>query len=312
MKSLVSELQMLLDETAEQLSCPDSDVPRAIGTLALGLQSFKELQLSEVWESVIESCRDHKIRALVHQDPLTERAFRQPRGYQGDAELLDMIYARSWNGIVTSPVSQLGERVFSYTVERCAPAAVRYRCGLLASEIDRTCDRISDAHILSVACGHLRELHRCSSLQSKRIGRFVGLDQDPLSIAAVNQNFSNLGVEAVTGSIKLLFGGDLGRQRFDFIYTAGLFDYLGDELAQRLIGRMFRMLRPGGRLLVANFRTGIPDAGYMEAFMDWKLIYRDEEDMRRLCVDIPEEVMCTKRAFCDEACSLVFLQLDRD
>lgn len=311
MKSLVGELQMLLDETAEQLSCPDSDVPRAIGTLALGLQSFRELQLSEVWESVIESCREHKIRALVHQDPLTERAFRQPRGYQGDAELLDMIYARSWNGIVTSPVSQLGKRVFSYTVERCAPAAVRSRCCLLTSEIDRTCDRISDAHILSVACGHLRELHRCGSLQSKRIGRFVGLDQDPLSIAAVNQNISNLGVETLTGSIKLLFGGDLGRQRFDFIYSAGLFDYLGDELAQRLIGRMFRMLRPGGRLLVANFRTGIPDAGYMEVFMDWNLIYRNEEDMRRLCVDIPEEVMCTKRVFCDEACSLVFLQLDR-
>ncbi|ULA63383.1 MAG: Class I SAM-dependent methyltransferase [Nitrospira sp.] len=311
MRSLVCELQMLLDETADQLRCSSPDVPRAVGTLALALQSLREQQSPEVWRSAIESCRAHSLCALVHQDPLTERAFRQPRGYQGDAELLDMIYERSWNGIVTSPVSQLGERVFSYTVERCAPAAVRSRCGLLASEIDRTCDRISGAHILSVACGHLRELHQCSSLQSKRIGRFVGLDQDPLSIEVVNQHFSNFRVETLTGSIKLLFGGDLGRQRFDYIYSAGLFDYLGDALAKRLIERMFRMLRPGGRLLVANFRTGIQDAGYMETFMDWSLIYRDEADMRRLCVDISEEVMCTKRVFCDEACSLVFPQLDR-
>jgi hypothetical protein len=36
------------------------------------------------------------------------------------------------------------------------------------------------------------------------------------------------------------------------------------------------MLKPGGRLLVANFLHDLPNVGYMESFMGWPLIYRSD------------------------------------
>ena len=41
-------------------------------------------------------------------------------------------------------------------------------------------------------------------------------------------------------------------------------------------------------LVVANFLPDIWGAGYMETFMDWKLIYRTAEEMEGLCANIEE------------------------
>ena len=56
---------------------------------------------------------------------------------------------------------------------------------------------------------------------------------------------------------------------------------------QRLTKLMFDMVVPGGRVLVANFAPVLPEVGYMETFMAWKLIYRTPEEMGRLSSDIP-------------------------
>jgi hypothetical protein len=71
------------------------------------------------------------------------------------------------------------------------------------------------------------------------------------------------------------------------------------------------MLRPGGRLLVANFRPGVEDVGYMEAFMNWKLIYRDTAAMERVAASVPTNALAAHRVFDDATKTLVFLELDR-
>ena len=68
----------------------------------------------------------------------------------------------------------------------------------------------------------------------------------------------------------------------DLAYAAGLYDYLEDDLARTLTTVLFRMLRPGGRLLIANFTPATHDAAFMETFMDWRLIYRTPAETRAL------------------------------
>ena len=122
-----------------------------------------------------------------------------------------------------------------------------------------------------------------------QVGRYVALDQDELSLQVVQNELSDRGVIPVCSSIKALFRGELAREKFDFIYSTGLYDYLDDRVATKLTHRMFEMLNPGGRLVVANFLPDIWGAGYMETFMDWKLIYRTAEEMAAVAVYNPSK-----------------------
>ena len=225
--------------------------------------------------------------------------------------MLDIIYARDWRGVCAEPPSALGETIFRHTIECQAPAAVRHRRELLAGQIDEMSDRRPGAAMLSVACGHLRELRLSAAMQQGRVRRFVGLDQDHASLAVVAREWPEGDVETVAGSIKALWGGALRDQRFDFIYTAGLYDYLEEPLAQRLTRRMFDMVRPGGRLLVANYHPSINDVGYMETFMDWRLLYRDDAAMARLADNLPLAEIADQRIFPDRTGAVRYLQVER-
>lgn len=70
--------------------------------------------------------------------------------------------------------------------------------------------------------------------------------------------------------------------QFDFVYSAGLYDYLEDPFALLVTQKLIEMVRPGGRLLIGNYTPNTVDTGYMEAFMGWKLLYRDHAEMLQL------------------------------
>ena len=74
---------------------------------------------------------------------------------------------------------------------------------------------------------------------------------------------------------------------------------------------MFRMLRPGGRLLVANFLPGIRDSGYMEVFMDWHLIYRTRQEIIDATMEIPQKEIRDIRLFAEENQNIIFAQVRR-
>lgn len=300
----------LLDWVYDQLTADPARSREALAALSHALCHAHGRQDETQWKQTIDQCREHRVRKVIHEDPLTLRTFAQPRGYAGDAELLDIIYRRDWLGVAPMPTAR-GQAIFNFTIGCRAPSAVRLRRQLLASMIDEACGRTKAPHVLSVACGHLRELALSTEFRAGRVGRFVGLDQDALSLAEVTRSLPDCEVETVPGSIKLLFGSALAKEKFDFIYTAGLYDYLDEKFAQRMTQRMFEMLRPGGRLLVANFRPGVEDVGYMEAFMNWKLIYRDSAAMERLTAGIAGSTLAGQRIFDDPTRTLAFLELDR-
>ena len=64
-----------------------------------------------------------------------------------------------------------------------------------------------------------------------------------------------------------------------------------------------------GRLVVANFLPGIRDVGYMESYMDWKLIFRTRREMLDVANRIPEEEIRDIRLFSEENRIILFLQV---
>jgi extracellular factor (EF) 3-hydroxypalmitic acid methyl ester biosynthesis protein len=162
--------------------------------------------------------------------------------------------------------------------------SVVHRKALLRAYIDDAIARKPDARILSVASGHCRELEGSLVESSMFKGEFIALDQDPQSCDEVRWRQhalrANSRVRVVESSVRALLGGrhtDLGP--FDLVYSAGLYDYLELVVAQKLTARLGALCSPQGRLLIANF---VPDGysrAYMELFMDWHLIVRDDAAM---------------------------------
>ena len=263
------------------------------------------------WQTFVRHCLSHPLCQLVHQDPFTQRAFAKPRGYAGDAELLDFIYGREEGWPVPAGTSDLGRQIFEFTTRAPAAEAVRARRGFVAEMIDRLVEEVPRPHVLSVAAGHLREALLSSAVKRRKLGRLVALDSDADSIAEVRLAYGRYGVEGVQATARQLVTGRLDVGQFDLIYSMGLFDYVPQQAAQRLTWRLFQFLRPRGRLLVANFLPGIPDLGYMESYMDWKLIYRTRREMLEISLDVPQPVLHDLRIFAEENQNIIFLQLTR-
>jgi extracellular factor (EF) 3-hydroxypalmitic acid methyl ester biosynthesis protein len=71
------------------------------------------------------------------------------------------------------------------------------------------------------------------------------------------------------------------------IVCAGLFDYLPDRVASRMIEQLMRELKPGAMLLIGNVSSEHPNRTSMEYFMEWVLQLRSSEDLVRL---VPERL----------------------
>lgn len=74
-------------------------------------------------------------------------------------------------------------------------------------------------------------------------------------------------------------------QQFDLVYCAGLFDYLSEQLCQRVTSILYEWLAPGGLLIYTNIAPPNPFRQCMETFLDWHLTYRGVAEMLRLCPD---------------------------
>jgi len=70
--------------------------------------------------------------------------------------------------------------------------------------------------------------------------------------------------------------------QFHFIYSMGLFDYLTAPVATAVIRKLYQLLTPGGEMVIGNFHVVNPSRFFMEYWLDWKIIYRTEEDFLRL------------------------------
>jgi hypothetical protein len=292
----------------EQFLASPGDTGPAMYQLQSGLHEIKSKCASDDWDRVAAECETHPVARLVWQDPFTRHSYEKPGGYAGDARLLDYLY-----GIADAPAgtTTVGASIFGHMMSQQGALGVRARGDVLAELIDDAAARFDKPRILSIACGHLREGVRSAALMNGRVGQLVALDQDADSLAEVERVYAGRPVTTMHCSVRSILAGKVKLEGFHFVYAAGLYDYLSERVATRLTKQMFDMLVPGGRLLVANFAPGVPEVGYMETFMAWKLIYRTPQEMARLSGDIPTAEWKSHRVFWDASENIVFLDVVR-
>jgi len=295
---------LAVDAAAELLLHP-ATVPDGLHQLVAGLALTRASKSPDEWRRSVQAFRAHPILKTLHQDPYSWRGYRKPRGYAGDAVLIDMIYGSGEGEPLLAKAGQLGKAIYTAAMTEPGIAATRGRRDYLANRIDQVCRERVQPAILSVACGHLREAAISPEFRAGRAGRFVALDQDRRSLRVVEKALP--AVECLPASIAHLMDSSIDPGRFDFIYASGLYDYLDDPTGAALLHTLARFIRPGGRILIANFLPGISVAGYMEAAMDWWLVYRRPEDLLALAAGLPRSV--ARNAFRDPHEHLAYLEL---
>jgi SAM-dependent methyltransferase len=282
----------LLDEALVRLRGAEPAAP-VVDALADGLRWLRNTAAPAAWQRSVAALRAHSLLALLHENPFARRGFRKPRGYAGDAPMLDMLY-RGEAALENEQPGALGLTLFRRDLAAPVGVAARARLAVMAERIDMVAEARRNPHVLALGCGHLREAELSKAVQAGRIGRFVALDQDAASLAVVQMEHAARGIETLHRSPKATFDGTLPRGGFDLIYATTLFDDLSDRLAHTVTTACFALLRPGGRLVLLNADRDMADAGYLEACCDWVRFLRDPAGVMRLAHGIPpaETALC--------------------
>lgn len=220
-----------------------------------------------------------------------QRTNLKPRGYAGDAVMMDMLYDNKFVGRYA-----FNKLMHKHPVEHAAAQAVRNR-RVLVPQMMREALAATDRRpftILSVACGPARELEDFYKTDDDYDRLEVTLlDQDEEALAAARMMIDVLGqrkqrpltVKWVNDSVRtLLRSRDLAARhgRFDFIYTMGMFDYLTPPVAKALMAKLYDLLQPGGVLVAGNYHASNASRYYMAYWLDWILYYRTEAEMLEL------------------------------
>jgi len=201
----------------------------------------------------------------------------RPHGYHGDFEIIDRIYKMETS---TDPALERWDHYFHWS---SAPRAVRARkeyCIRLFE--DTVASNSRPVRILNVASGPGRDVFEFlsgSSNDKARNAEIHCVDQDPNAVRHAKQLLEPFSHQ-VSFENRSIFRCRLANE-YDLVWSAGLFDYLEDDLFVRLLCRLSAALSPIGELVVGNFSNRNTHRSYME-FGGWRLIHRDEDDLLAL------------------------------
>jgi extracellular factor (EF) 3-hydroxypalmitic acid methyl ester biosynthesis protein len=229
------------------------------------------------WPQTRQTLLRHPLHSALMEDPYLAHCFAKPRGYPGDAALIDILYDRT----LPENASKRGADLFHVTTAFPAAEAVRLRREYAETLVTSAWQ--AGQRILVLACGHFRE---GDSLIGQDVSNIVAVDQDDLSLDVVRRSHGET-ITAIEANVFNYLRGAASRgEKFNLIYTLGLTDYL-DERAMRFLHKLMNAcLAPGGTILLANFLPYHIGTGWMDAVMDWQLIYRDEAELASYASEI--------------------------
>lgn len=239
-----------------------------LNTTIQALGELVKLQVldPEAVESIRKSCP-----FLADSRSIMGHILTKPFGYPGDYHIIDRIYTRN--------LSALYPKWDHYSLENAAAQAVRNRKDYFKKAVRKVLP--AGGMLLNVASGPSRDLFELYSEQDVADIRTTCVEMDSRAIEyakALNGPYLDR-VDFINETI-FKFQTD---EKFDLIWSAGLFDYFDDEAFVQLLVRFREWLQQEGEIIIGNFnQQHNPSRLYMELFGDWYLNHRSEDQLRHL------------------------------
>ena len=259
-----------------------------------------DLDLQAVYQAYLR----RQLHPLLLGSPFASRTFHKPLGYAGDYEMVDMMLRPPYEG------DSLFAKIINVWLLGQSPATahrnrVTYLTGKLMAETVRCRASRRVARVLNLGCGPAQEVQRFlveqSALSSHMDLTLLDFNKETLVHTRAlldgikKKQRLHTPIKYVKESVYHILkegcktGIGSGQQKYDFVYCAGLFDYLSDQVCKRLMNIFYDMLTSGGLLLATNVSDAMnstrPFRYSMEYILDWHLIYRDGSEVAALAPD---------------------------
>jgi hypothetical protein len=191
-------------------------------------------------------------RFFLSSDPYTRWGLLKPKGYPGDATLMDFAYGHKSVSTHLDNAGDVGKQIYKATFNAPQSDSARKRVRFIAQSIDELAATRDNLRIGSFASGHGREFEMIQSMSSENINIFYAIDSDETSIKELTSSNHNINIYPVHKNVFRLQKGFLEKLNLDLSYSLGLFDYLDLRQAKHVLGAMWNATSYDGTLIVGN------------------------------------------------------------
>jgi hypothetical protein len=295
--SIVKYYRKFSQELQAYLAKNPYDFPRyqekfntTVEKISVDLLDFEKKNMDKSESKIYKFRRifEKRYRSYFLFGDLTKWTYTKPYGYAGDFKIIDNIYQ---NNPKTIGFDGLWDH---YYLQMTACRATRGRKDDLKKIILDFVSNNKNKNIrmMDLASGPAREIKELldsdhGNLFSRVIFDCYDFDIRSIDYAKKLVNNSPHVNFYLKNAVRMALTKDISKdipQHYDFIYSAGLFDYLDIRVAGRLANNLYSLLNKGGIMLIANFgdKFNNSSAGLMEWVTEWNLIYRTEGEFRKI------------------------------
>jgi extracellular factor (EF) 3-hydroxypalmitic acid methyl ester biosynthesis protein len=242
-----------------------------------------------------QSFGKRQLHPLLLSAPFVHRTYAKPLGYAGDYEMVNMMFRAPAEGD-----SLFAKMINIYALQLPPVVAHRNRITYLNEHLGAEALRLAgqgkQMRVFNLGCGPAQEIQGFLTrhpLSSQSAFTLLDFNDETLSrCGALLKDLKSrhgrrtkltLAKKSVHQMLKQAerIGGKSEPEQFDFVYCAGLFDYLSDKVCRKLMDLFYAMLAPGGLLISTNVAEN-PARSEMECFLEWHVIHRTARQMRTL------------------------------
>lgn len=221
---------------------------------------------------MIDSCK-----FLFDRDSVMGHIRTKPYGYAGDFQIIERIYQNE--------ILRENYRLWdAYSLSHPAAQAVRNRKKYFKSLLRSKMEQSKELTLLNIASGpgrDLFEVYQELRFDERLSATCVEMDAQAIEYAkSLTEPFSAQ-INFINKNIFRFSSQD----RYDLVWSAGLFDYFDDKAFVRLLKGFRQWVNPGGEIVIGNFNDEHnPSRLFMELFGQWHLNHRSEQELIRLAV----------------------------
>lgn len=242
------------------------------------------------------------LHSLLLCSPFAYRTYQKPLGYAGDYEMVNMMIRDPYEGS-----SLFAKMVNAWFLNQLPAQAHRNRIKILKEKLIEASARAArssrPARIFNLGCGpasEIQEFLKEQALCESADFTLVDFNEETVQhtskmLGEVKTRFARrTPIQIQKKSVQQLLketakpGAISTQGKYDFIYCAGLFDYLSDRVCRQLMSVLYQWLAPDGTLLTTNVDASKPFKNKLEFILDWNLIYRNGKQIASL---IPEQAL---------------------